>query len=135
MPPCKSTWVCATDIPTHSDDNHLPPAAETSGTAAVPLPQQPDPTSALPPDVLIDLHQALLLGDINRLGSLIEQVQGYDASLAQMLAALAEDFQYDQIFMLLKAYEQGDEGEDEPGASAVPAETAQEKTPAGDRGR
>jgi CheY-like chemotaxis protein len=56
----------------------------------------------MPPDWATALHRATTEGDLARMLALIEQVQARDATLAEGLAHLAHNFEYDAILKLIQ---------------------------------
>ncbi|MCP4403497.1 MAG: response regulator [bacterium] len=57
----------------------------------------PDALAALPAEWLAMLKQGAEEADVDALFEVIEQIRGRDAALADALAQLAEDFEYDEI--------------------------------------
>jgi signal transduction histidine kinase/CheY-like chemotaxis protein len=64
--------------------------------------------SALPSELLLDLEQATLRADMERIESLIETIRSYNTSLAVILSELARNFQYDEIAAFISAAPPGD---------------------------
>jgi len=56
----------------------------------------------LPAEWLATLKQGALQADLILLSNVIEQIRGHDAVLADALARLAENFEYDEILALLQ---------------------------------
>ena len=65
----------------------------------------PEALAALPAEWLETLKQGAERADLLSLSSVIEQIRGQDARLATALAQLAEDFEYDEILVLIQAKE------------------------------
>jgi CheY-like chemotaxis protein len=61
----------------------------------------PEALAALPAEWLTDLQQSTEEVDIDRFSSIIEQIRGRDAQLADALARLVEHFEYDEILALI----------------------------------
>jgi signal transduction histidine kinase/CheY-like chemotaxis protein len=57
---------------------------------------------ALPPELFARLEQAVTRIDMEMIDSLIEEVRSHNAALANVLAALADEFKYDQISTLIQ---------------------------------
>jgi len=62
----------------------------------------PEALSALPTEWVADLKQGAEDVDVELLFSIIEQIRGHAAALADMLERLAEDFEYDEILALIR---------------------------------
>ncbi len=62
----------------------------------------PEALATLPVEWLETLRQGARRADFILLSSVIEQIRGLDATLADALARLAEDFEYDEILELLQ---------------------------------
>jgi PAS domain S-box-containing protein len=57
---------------------------------------------ALPPELLANLEHATITNDITMIASLIDQIRAYDATLADMLAQLIDNFEYMKILRCLQ---------------------------------
>lgn len=71
------------------------PAQEQSGHKEVSL-------GGLPPGLLRQMHHATLSGDMDRLDTLIKEVEGLDAGAAFTLRKFADDFRYEALAALLQ---------------------------------
>jgi hypothetical protein len=60
---------------------------------------------ALPAEWVADLKQGAEEVDVGLLSSVIEQIRGRDAALADALARLVEDFEYDEILAAIRQIE------------------------------
>jgi len=60
-----------------------------------------DAVSSLPPELLAEIGQACLWGDMMIVERLIEHIRSQNAPLADSLKTLADDFEYDKILELL----------------------------------
>ena len=69
---------------------------------AVRRPELVERLAALPADWVTDLQQATILGDLDSILTLIDQIRGQDATLAKALANLARDFDHDRILTLIQ---------------------------------
>jgi CheY-like chemotaxis protein len=69
----------------------------------------PEALAALPAEWLEALEQGAEQADLLLLSNVIEQIREQDARLADALAQLAEDFEYDEILKLLQAKEPREE--------------------------
>jgi signal transduction histidine kinase/ActR/RegA family two-component response regulator len=58
--------------------------------------------AALPADWVVNLREATILGDSGLILTLIDQIRGQDAGLAEALAVMAHDFDHDRILMLVQ---------------------------------
>ena len=58
--------------------------------------------SDLPPVLITDLKNAVLLGEVSKISSTIEQIGTRNPPLAQILATWAQNFEYEKIEALLK---------------------------------
>ena len=58
--------------------------------------------AALPPDWVVDLREATILGDLGLILARIDQIREQDAALAEALAALAHNFDHDKILALIQ---------------------------------
>ena len=67
----------------------------------------PEALAALPAEWLADLKQGAEEIDPEMLSSVIEQIRGRDAALADALARLVEDFEYDEILTLIQQTREG----------------------------
>jgi len=67
----------------------------------------PEALAALPAEWLETLAQASVRADLSLLFEVIEKIHGYDARLADALAQLAEDFEYDEILALIQGTRKG----------------------------
>lgn len=56
----------------------------------------------LPLDLLNDLEQSAVRAEMDRISSLISQIRGHDATTANALTVLANDFMYDKIVDLIQ---------------------------------
>lgn len=66
----------------------------------------PNALAALPTEWVAKLRQGVEEVDIDLLSSAIKQIRGHDAELANALARLAEDFEYDEILVLIQHAEE-----------------------------
>jgi GAF domain-containing protein len=55
----------------------------------------------LPPELLVNLEQAVILIDMDRIDNLIGEIDKHNATVASTLANLARDFKYDDIATLI----------------------------------
>ena len=62
----------------------------------------PDAFTSLPPDVLTNLEQATERSDVQLVLNIIEEIRVYDSALADALAHLANEFDYDEILRLIQ---------------------------------
>ncbi len=58
--------------------------------------------SNLPPDLLADLENNTILGDIEQILNLINQIRTHDAAVADMLAYLAGSFEFAEMLALIR---------------------------------
>ncbi len=61
----------------------------------------PEAFSTLPHELLIELERASVQGDTNRAENLIKDIRSHDAALADALAVLVADFDYEKILKLI----------------------------------
>jgi len=73
-------------------------APDTTSTKTVAL--NPTALAALPADLVANLHRATLEGDFDLMLTLIEQIRSRNDSLADALASLANNFQFNQLLVL-----------------------------------
>jgi signal transduction histidine kinase/DNA-binding NarL/FixJ family response regulator len=78
------------------DRDRVPPRGALS------QPELVEELAALPADWLADLRQATIKADLNLILTLIDQIRGQDAALADALAGLANDFEYKRILALIE---------------------------------
>jgi len=57
--------------------------------------------AALPSELVAQLKTATKLCDMEMIGCLVDEIQSHNASLADVLAEMAHDFEYDQILALI----------------------------------
>jgi CheY-like chemotaxis protein len=57
--------------------------------------------SSLPASWVADLEQATIKADLHLILTLVDQIRGHDAALADALAVLAQDFEYKKILTLV----------------------------------
>jgi CheY-like chemotaxis protein len=78
------------------------PATARPGEAAVSSVDALTPAAlaALPAGWVVDLQRATIKADLNRILTLIDQIRGENAALADALADLARDFEYKKILRL-----------------------------------
>ncbi len=62
----------------------------------------PAALAALPPDLVANLHQAILALDIERIETCITQIQELNAPLAGAIASLAKGFKYKQLLAFMQ---------------------------------
>jgi len=62
----------------------------------------PDALAALPNDVLMQLEQATDRSDVQLVLNIIEEIRSYNSALADALAHLANEFDYDEILRLIQ---------------------------------
>lgn len=62
----------------------------------------PEALGALPPELLAGLEQASVEGDTDRAFGLTEDIRSHDAAVADALALLVADFEYEDILTLLQ---------------------------------
>ena len=79
-------------------DAHDPVPSEKARPKAV----TPEALGALSHELLAALEQASMHGDTDRVENLIEDIRSIDAALADALAALVADFEYDKILKLIE---------------------------------
>ena len=81
----------------------IPPAAARPAEAAALSVDALTPAAlaALPAGWLISLQRATVKADLDRILTLIDQVRGENAALADALAELARDFEYKKILRLI----------------------------------
>lgn len=79
-----------------------PPARRVIALAPNRKALTPKALAALPPQLLIFLSEASVQGDTDRAFRLIEKIRSHDASLADALALLVADFEYEQIVRLVE---------------------------------
>ncbi len=66
----------------------------------------PEVVAALPVEWMIQLKQGAEAVDVELLFSVIEQIRGHHAALADALAQLVENFEYDEVLALLPQADQ-----------------------------
>ncbi len=62
----------------------------------------PEALSTLPTELLIEMEEASVQGDMDKVESLIEAISSHDAAVADALALLAADFDYEKILKLIQ---------------------------------
>ncbi len=62
----------------------------------------PSALAALPPELLANLHQATILGDLELMLTLIAQIRFSNEHLANALADLANQFKFEQLLTLIE---------------------------------
>jgi PAS domain S-box-containing protein len=58
--------------------------------------------ASLPPDVLADLERVSVVGDIDQIRNVVDQIRAHDAAAADALARLADDFEFARILVLVR---------------------------------
>jgi len=81
----------------------------TAPTAKIQDVLTPEALAALPPDWLVELQQATMKAHLNKILALIDQIREQDAALADVLAGLAQDFEYKKILALIEQAEGSNE--------------------------
>jgi len=79
---------------------------ETASTTVVPPPNASE-LAVLPDALLNKLERALTLIDIDAVNRVIEEIRGYNASLADALDAVTGDLQFGRILRLIRAVQAG----------------------------
>ncbi len=69
----------------------------------------PGALAVLPAEWLATLKQGAEEVDVELLSAVIEQIRGHDPTLADALARLVEDFEYEEILTLIKVSETPEE--------------------------
>ena len=80
----------------YQDTQSEPLPATSKGNASVEL-------NGIPADLLAQLHNATVQADIDRVVTLIEQIEAYNPQAARALSELAQNFEYNQIILLTEA--------------------------------
>ncbi len=62
----------------------------------------PEDLAAIPTDLLTTLEEAVEIADIDMLNTIIIKISGYHASIADALLELANNFEYDEMLILLQ---------------------------------
>jgi hypothetical protein len=62
----------------------------------------PAALATLPPDLIANLHQAILALDIERIETCIAQIREVNAPVAGAIAVLAKGFKYKQLLALMQ---------------------------------
>ncbi len=58
--------------------------------------------ASLPPDLLTDLEHVTVVGDMDQIHNLVDQIRVYDVAVADALARLADDFEFARILVLVQ---------------------------------
>jgi len=58
--------------------------------------------ATLPPDLPVNLERAIAQLDVEGIQQVIEEIRAHNAPLADALATLADDFEYDKILVLIR---------------------------------
>ncbi|NCC37224.1 MAG: response regulator, partial [Chloroflexia bacterium] len=61
------------------------------------------PTQMIPPALLHQLRDAIVMGDLSAINALATQIKPFEASVAQQIEAMAYEFAYDDLISLLDA--------------------------------
>ncbi len=80
--------------------NVVPPPAESANLAEL-----KSALAAVPTELVAQLVEAVELGDVELIDNLIAEIQGYEPMLAEGLARLARDFEYDRLLELSQGVE------------------------------
>lgn len=64
--------------------------------------------AALPPDLLATLEYNIILADFSQLQQIVGQIRTHDAAVADALAMYVDQFDYEQILMLIEATRSGE---------------------------
>jgi hypothetical protein len=62
----------------------------------------PAALATLPPDLVTNLHQAILALDIERIETCIAQIREVNAPVAEAIAILAKGYKYKQLLALMQ---------------------------------
>jgi len=65
----------------------------------------PEVLAALPSDILTNLEQATNRSDIQKMLAIIDEIRIHDAAVADALARLAHEFDYDEILECIQKHE------------------------------
>ncbi len=77
------------------------PEAGAEGTASL-APPPSEVLAALPLDVLSSLEQAAAQGHVRRVDQAVEAIRPHNIAVANALAALAEEFKYQEILKMIQ---------------------------------
>ncbi|NJL60462.1 MAG: response regulator [Desulfobacteraceae bacterium] len=84
----------------YDEDEALPDSGQTKKDHRNAL--TPEAFSALSPEIVKDLENAAIRGDINRIAELIRQISDDNAALADALTDLSDEFEYTEILRLIQ---------------------------------
>ncbi len=90
-------------------EEETPPSSIVNRQSSIEEVLTPGALVVLPAEWLATLKQGAEEVDVELLSAVIEQIRGHDPTLADALARLVEDFEYEEILTLIKASETPEE--------------------------